>query len=664
VQAPEDGQGTDGAGDEVGAAVFREMVNGLPLIVWVHDAAGAQQMVNDTFCEFFGVTREQMKGGRWQALMHPEDADAYAAAFVEAVARRQPFHGQTRVRRGDGEWRWLESWARPRWSRDGEFLGMVGASADITERKQSDSALAEAMRRIAEQHANLQAVYGAISDGLSVFDMQGRAVLVNEAQARMFGYPQAKYMLRERQHFLDEYRIEQLDGSALPVALWPVSRVLRGERVAGAELLVRRRGRDGYWVVSFSGEPVFDAEGRQTLAVVICRDVSERWRHDRERRANEERLRESDRRKDEYLAMLGHELRNPLAAIRNAAHLVARARGDDPLLERAADVLQRQSSHMVRLIEGLLEVSRIARGKITLEQEVVDLAAIVASVVGDRRPQLEARGLELESELPAGAVWVRGDRVRLAQILDNLVGNAIKFTPAPGRVWVALAAGEHAVVRVRDTGVGIRPESLPRVFDAFHQESQDVAREAGGLGLGLALARRLAEMHGATLEAHSAGLGQGAEFVLTLARSAPPAARRAEPASAAVRAATVESLRILVIEDNADAGDMLRQLLELDGHAVEVARDGPAALAALDRAARDIVICDIGLPGMSGYELARRMRHEGRLQGAALIALTGYGQAEDRRQAELAGFDAHLVKPLELGEFAVTLGRLGLRTRA
>jgi signal transduction histidine kinase len=378
-----------------------------------------------------------------------------------------------------------------------------------------------------------------------------------------------------------------------------------------------------------------------------------------DRRRAESALRESNERKDEFLAMLGHELRNPLAAIRNATELMKLVAPGDSRLQRAHGVLDRQSAHMTRLIDGLLEVSRIARGKIRLNRDTLEARDVVHGVLHDRRPQARALGLQLADDLPPEPVWIHADHVRVAQVLDNLLGNAIKFTDAGGSIRVLLDVDRgdpdrgSAVFRVRDTGIGIRPEALEGIFDPFQQETQELARSSGGLGLGLALAKGLVELHGGTIEAHSAGPGTGAEFEVRLPLAPRPAARGDRD-----EASAVASRRILVVEDNTDAGQSLRDLLELLGHRVEVVESGPEALEVLARRGADVVLCDLGLPGMSGYDVARAVRGTPALTGTRLVALTGYGQPEDRRRTNEAGFDDHLVKPVDVATLNEALREL------
>jgi signal transduction histidine kinase/DNA-binding response OmpR family regulator len=399
--------------------------------------------------------------------------------------------------------------------------------------------------------------------------------------------------------------------------------------------VLRKDGSIG-WTLS-RAVPLFDAHGEIIEWFGAAVDVSER-------KHAEQQLREADRRKDEFLAMLGHELRNPLAAIRNATELLNLLAAADSRLLRVHGVLERQSTQMARLIDGLLEISRIAQGKIQLQRAAIDVRDVLKSVIEDRGALLEASGLSLRLNQSDEPLWIWADKVRLAQVFDNLLGNAMKFTRAPGSIELMLSRdGDAAVVRVRDTGVGIRPEMLPRLFQPFQQEAQDIAREAGGLGLGLALARGLIELHGGTVEALSDGPGTGAEFRVRLPLGEPPS-----QSSRARSIAPATARSVLIVEDNVDAGETLRALLELRGHDVAVALSGAEALELLRQRRADIVLCDLGLPTMSGYEVARAVRADATLRDVHLVALTGYGQPEDRRRSAEAGFDAHLVKPVDL----------------
>jgi signal transduction histidine kinase/CheY-like chemotaxis protein len=358
-----------------------------------------------------------------------------------------------------------------------------------------------------------------------------------------------------------------------------------------------------------------------------------------------EQLKEANQRKDELLTMLSHELRGPLAPIRNALRVLEmRIEGADDVAGRARGVLQRQVQILTHIVDDLLEVARLSHGQIVLRRERLDLARLTGQVGEDYRGLLEAAGVRLVLELPETPVWVMGDSARLAQVLGHLLENAGKFTPAGGAVTVRMPHGPQAVVTVRDDGIGIEPAVLPRIFEVFGQADQSLARDRGGLGLGLAVARALLELHGGTIEAASGGLGKGAEFTLRLPREEelPALAEDVVPVLPEKK-----PLRILVVEDNLDSAESLRMFLELFGHGVTLAHTGPDGVAAARAQRPDVVLCDIGLPGMDGFAVAGTLRRQPETAATRLIAVTGYGQEEDRRRALSAGFDIHLVKPVD-----------------
>ena len=363
-----------------------------------------------------------------------------------------------------------------------------------------------------------------------------------------------------------------------------------------------------------------------------------------ERAHNEAALREADRRKDEFLAILAHELRNPLAPIRNSLHILRLTTRDNPAAEQVGDMMERQVKHMVRLVDDLLEVSRITRGKIELHMELFDLAAVVRSAVEASRPMIEAAGHHLSVIVPPEPHTLQGDSVRITQVISNLLNNAAKYTEEGGRIWLtARREGYGVVISVRDTGVGIPVDELPRVFDLFTQVDRSNRRAQGGLGIGLTLVKSLVEMHGGTVTAHSEGEGKGSEFVVRLPLSA--GHRRASAGSESVVPPLAARRRVLVVDDNRDAAESLGMLLELLGAEVRVVFGGAEALAALETFSPSVVLLDIGMPDIDGLEVARRIRQRPDLRDVTLIALSGWGQEEDRRQSQLAGFDYHLIKP-------------------
>jgi len=372
-----------------------------------------------------------------------------------------------------------------------------------------------------------------------------------------------------------------------------------------------------------------------------------------QKRRLEETLREVDQRKDEFLAMLAHELRNPLAPILNVVQIMRLRAPHEPEIAWCRDVVERQTEHLVRLVDDLLDVSRITQGKIKLQKSTIDLADVVTRAVETARPLIDSKGHKLTVEMRERPFRLDGDATRLAQVVGNLLNNAAKYTESQGQIALCVErarrddGGADAVIRVKDDGVGIPPEMLGKVFDLFTQGERTLDQAQGGLGIGLALVRRLVEMHGGSVCAKSDGPGAGSEFVVTLPLLADPPATDAAPPADASDAADAMGRRVLVVDDNRDSARTMTLLLEKMGNHVQTAYDGPEAVAAAVAFAPDIVLLDIGLPTFDGYEAARQIR--GRVNGRpiSLVALTGWGQDEDRRRSKDAGFDHHVVKPVD-----------------
>jgi signal transduction histidine kinase len=419
----------------------------------------------------------------------------------------------------------------------------------------------------------------------------------------------------------------------------------------------------------FTCAPV--CEGREVVAIhMVAVDVTAQVRSRRqaeemaerlednvaERKAAEAALREADRQKDEFLAMLSHELRNPLAVVRSATELLETVATSDVVMPRVHKVLQRQTSHMARLLDDLLDLARITSGKLTLEPTRFDLREVVREVVSDLEPVMRQQ-LRFTVDLPDDPVWVHGDRVRLAQVTHNLLGNALKYTPPSGTVGLRLHADRGgAVVTVTDTGIGLDPELQPHLFQPFRQGPQDIARSAGGLGLGLAVSKTIVELHHGTIEARSPGRNRGSEFEVWL-----PLARPEAGAAASEPVRSRAAMRFLVVEDNEDGADLLAALLRARGYDVEIAVRGREALETMQAWSPDVVICDIGLPDIDGHEVARSIRADPRHAHVKLVALSGYGQDEDRRRSQEAGFDVHFTKPADVDAMLHAVGQPGAR---
>lgn len=469
----------------------------------------------------------------------------------------------------------------------------------------------------------------------------GTIVEINAALARMFQYDPAEMIGME---------VSRLLAADVRQA---VSAKLASEFHKPYEAIGVKK--DGTTLpIELSGKPVPYAD--QRASAVMIRDITDRKRA-------EAALKEADRRKDEFLAMLGHELRNPLTPIRNAVEALKMLGPTDPASQRSREIIERQVRHMARLVDDLLDVSRISRGKILLRREPLDLVALVRSAVEDQRSSFDAAGIALCLEIDPVPLPVFGDPTRLAQVVGNVLHNANKFTDAGGCVSVRVGRANDrtgAVITVRDSGIGIEPHLLTRVFEPFDQADHSAERNRGGLGLGLALVKGLVAAHGGAVELSSAGLGHGCEFTIRL-----PLEQR--PACAAGEAPDLRSTatyRVLLIEDDPDAAESTKMLLDLAGHHVAVAHAGSSGIELARQFRPDIVLCDIGLPGgMDGYAVAKALRQEPVLAAAYLIAITGYGQEEDRRRAREADFDLHLTKPFDFSELQRAFAALASHKR-
>jgi PAS domain S-box-containing protein len=411
-----------------------------------------------------------------------------------------------------------------------------------------------------------------------------------------------------------------------------------------------------HWIAA-KGAVLFDRERQPLRMIGTAAEITERRQLEEDLRLQAQQLADADRRKDEFLAMLAHELRNPLAPLSTSLHLMQSNAGDQ---SEFLAIAERQTQHLVRLVDDLLDVSRISRGRIELKTEPLFLEEVIHRAVELTQPAMTTRGHSLTVSLPPHPVRLQADPVRLTQVVANLLSNAAKYTPPGGSIWLtADTAGNELTMRVRDTGAGLPPELIPKIFDLFVQGDTSLDRTRGGLGIGLTLVRGLVELHGGHVEAHSRGLGQGSEFIVRLPILAGGFAGPGIPPPTHLPQRALGSLRILIVEDNQDAATSLATMLDLWGHEVRTAFDGQAALAAAESFKPDVIISDLGLPGMDGYELARRLRVQPTFGQVVLIALSGYGRDEDKHRSLQAGFDHHQVKPLNIAWLFDLLGRVG-----
>jgi PAS domain S-box-containing protein len=582
----------------------------------------------------FGYTAAEAVGQHITLIIPPERHPEEDEVLARLRRGEKVDHFETERQAKDGRRVNISLTVSPIKDAAGHVIGASKVARDITERKRMEAALRESEIRYRRLFQNAQ-------DGILILDAKtGKIIDANAFMCGLLGQELSELMGKEL------YEIGMFGDQA-------------ANKAAFEELQ-----RNGY--IRYDHLPVMKPDGETTqvefvsnvysedhrlVAQCNVRDISVRAQMEQQVKQQAEAMADLHRRKDEFLAMLSHELRNPLAPIRSATHLLRLQEGsENPIQQQAREVIERQVTHLTRLVSDLLEVSRVATGRVRLDLEKVDMRRIVQDTLVTVGPLIEQRRHETALTLPAEPVWVLADATRLEQVVVNLLNNAAKYTDEGGRIEVSLEHGRnHALLRVRDSGIGIAPELLPRIFDLFTQADPALDRSQGGLGIGLNLVQRLVELHGGSVEAHSLGSRRGSEFVVRLATVPAPGIQAAvTPARHEQRGAP--GLRVLLVDDNVDACNMLASLLEHQGHGVQVAHTGPAGLQAALAWRPDVVLLDIGLPEIDGYEVARRLRHDPAMKSTKLVALTGYGAVSDLELAREAGFDAHMLKPIDLGE--------------
>jgi PAS domain S-box-containing protein len=521
------------------------------------------------------------------------------------------------------------------------MMGTIGIQiGQYIERRHGD----EEVRR---SEARKTAVLESALDGIITIDHRGAIIEFNPAAEKMFRWARSEAIGKPFVEMFIPPPLNEKHWQALIHYLSTGDGPILAKRL---ELHARRSDASEFPVelaitrIPFPGPPMFTG---------YIRDITERKRLEDELRGRAEELLAADRRKNEFLATLAHELRNPLAPIRNGLQIWRLGHSDPEMMEQARDMMERQLSQMVRLVDDLLDLSRVSRGTIELRKERIDLAKIVQQAVETSRPVIEQAGHELTIHLPPSTTYVDADLTRMAQVFSNILNNAAKYTESGGHIRLSVERhGDEAVVSVQDDGVGIPADMLPNVFDMFTQVDRNLERSQGGLGIGLSIVKRLVEMHGGDIEVKSDGHGTGSEFIVRL----PVALSVLQPQSDDVAPARVSTRRrILVVDDNRDAAVSLAMMLRLMGNELKTAHDG---LEALDVAAAfrpDLILLDIGMPKLNGYDTARKIREQSWGKYILLVALTGWGQDDDRRKSQEAGFDAHMVKPIEQAALAKLL---------
>jgi len=601
--------------------------------------------VNDAFLKASGRRREDMVGISLFDTFpgNPDDPeDTGESDLRQSLARvaatgkpdtlpaiRYPIQVQLANGEVIFEERFWDAVSTPIFGDDGSVLCISHSTSDVTERVRAVATIRGSEARFrALTHASADVIYRMSPDWSELRQLDGRGFIKNAADLNTF--------------WIDEY----VSPEDQPMVHAAIAKAIRDKDVFELEHRIRRVDGTYGWTLS-RAVPMFREDGEIEEWIGAASDITER-------KMAEEKLKEQDRRKDEFLAMLAHELRNPLAPIGAAADLLQRTRPDEAMIRTTSRIIGRQVRHMTELIDDLLDVSRVTRGLVELEETPLDIGQVVDEAIEQVSPLVQARRQRLSVRRPAAMALVCGDKKRLVQVLANILNNAAKYTQEGGELELDMQADEREIrIAVTDNGIGIAPEVVGRVFDLFAQAERSVDRASGGLGLGLALVKNLVELHGGTVACDSQGLGKGSRFTVCLPRLAQPEAAAQDPAAAGRD--TPGALRILVVDDNEDAADTLAMLLEVSGHEVMVEHSSRRALARALDAKPDVCLLDIGLPDMDGTELARHLRTRPETADAMLVAVTGYGQESDRARTREAGFDHHLVKPIDLDRLQAVL---------
>jgi PAS domain S-box-containing protein len=607
--------------------------------ILVTDGEGRVSGFNDKYLKMWNLPRELAESGEHERLLEfcaqrLVDSQQYRLR-TEAINARALLESADVLELKDG--RIYERFSTIQYL-DGRNVGRVWSFREVTAQKCAEAELRQ-------QREWFQVTLASIGDAVITTDTQGRITFLNPAAERITGWSvaEALNLPLERVFVI----VNENTGDALEN---PVEKVLRTGSIVKLANHAALIGRDGARIaIEDSAAPIRDLKGDVSGVVMVFHDVSSR------RRA-EEALREADRRKDEFLATLAHELRNPLAPIRQAA-LISMAQGATDAQKRwSHDVIDRQVRHMALLLDDLLDISRVTRGTLALRVQPTDLASMIDAAIETARPAIDAKRHKLSVEIRNEHERFNADPLRMAQVLANLLTNAAKYTDAEGQIRLsALCEPNEVIIRVADTGIGISAEAMPKIFEMFAQVPSVKDRSEGGLGIGLALTKGLVELHGGNLAARSAGLGRGSEFEVRLPRMAAEVAQRETVYKD--RSDSPVGRRVLLADDNRDAAATLAELLQLNGHEVTIVHDGPGALAAFGDLRPDMVLLDIGMPGLDGYEVAQRIRQDYPGSAAKLIAITGWGQEDDKARALAAGFDYHLTKPVDLDRLTELIER-------
>ncbi len=653
---------------------FRQLADSMPQIVWAAQPDGSIDYFNERWYEFFGFPRGEFEHLRVEDILHAEDVQRALDAYFGCVKAEKPFQMEYRFKdRRTGGYRWFLARAVPVRDELGKVIRWFGTSTDIDDTKKTEEKsifLAEASAQFAELNdpdSTLQKVAAVAvpvfadwcavdmldEDGalrrLAVRHADPSKIRLAEELARRYPpQPDAKHGVL---HVIATGKADIMEDI-------PDSLLESGARDAGHLHLLRELGLKSYICVPMLSRVrtlgvltfVMAESGRRFNAsdLQLAEQLAQRAAVAIENANLYRALREEDRRKTEFIAVLAHELRNPLAPLRNGLQ-VLRLSGDGPEeIEQARTMMERQLQHLVRLVDDLLDLNRISRGMIELRKERLALASVVNSAVEVCEPMIKQREDELTVTLPDEPLYVDADKTRLTQILSNVLNNAVKYSDRGSRIWLTVQReGNEAVIRLRDNGIGIPPRMLPKVFEMFTQVDRSLEKKQSGLGIGLSIVKRLVEMHGGSIEAQSEGPGKGSEFIIRLPAAPSPTTEQPLRSSVEQPAQQTARYRILIADDNVDSAVSMAMMLSIMGHEVRTAHDGLEAVATASAFQPDLILLDIGMPKLNGYDACRRIREQPWSKNALIAALTGWGQEEDKRRSQEAGFDRHLVKPVE-----------------
>ena len=625
---------------------YKILLESFAQATWETDAQGLVLADSPSWRAYTGQTLAQWMGEGWVAAIHPEDRQYALHQWQQAVVEQRPVNAEFRLRSPDGGWRWTNVRATAILDSDGRVHKWVGLNIDISERKRAEEqlALAQNQQRAQELQATrnlLRATLDSSMDLIQVFEA------VRDAQSELVDF----------KWILNNHAAETIYSNVIGKSLLQVQPGVVEEGIFDAFKQVVATGVPQHYETYYSHPPF---QGWFYQSVVKLGDgVATTTANITVRKQAEEALKESDRRKDEFLAMLAHELRNPMAVLATTLRLLNKSpKGPRRLaLQQALALMNREIMHLNRMVDDLLDVSRIRQGKIALRNESIDLTKLVQQTLDAIRPEFMDRRQLLSLAIAHEPLWVWGDAVRLVQIIRNLLSNAGKYTPEGGQIQVSLVAqSDQVLLQVKDNGIGLAVDQLEAIFGVFMQVATSLDRPQGGLGLGLPMIKQLAELHGGSVAVQSPGLGQGSEFSVTLPRLAQPSASK-DWIDTKVTFLHLP-VRLLVVDDQADLARVTALVLEEYHYEVHSCQSGEQALAVVDAVAPDVVLLDLGMPGLDGYTTCRRLREQSWGKQGLIVALSGYGSEEDRTRTQASGFDGHLLKPLDVEELGLLVASL------